>query len=136
VPAKQTLHSNLGFKAAKSIARGSRLLEPMRMPSVLRMRWFWCCVFCVACWVPWAILSKLGSEEIPAPTMQYLFKLGRRACAARRPGDAALSYSEEREGHLLWLERRHSPWRWLCHCSKSGSRRRRSSALVSLGRPW
>jgi drug/metabolite transporter (DMT)-like permease len=46
------------------------------MPTVLKARWFWCCVFCVACWVPWAILSKLGSEEIPAPTMQYLFTWG------------------------------------------------------------
>ena len=46
------------------------------MPSALRARWFWRCVFCVACWVPWAILSKLGSEEIPAPTMQYLFTWG------------------------------------------------------------
>ena len=48
----------------------------MKIPPVLRERWFWCCVFCVACWVPWAILSKLGSEEIPAPTMQYLFTWG------------------------------------------------------------
>jgi transporter family protein len=48
----------------------------MQIPSALRARWFWCCVFCVACWVPWAILSKLGSEEIPAPTMQYLFTWG------------------------------------------------------------
>jgi drug/metabolite transporter (DMT)-like permease len=48
----------------------------MQVPPVLRTRWFWCCVFCVACWVPWAILSKLGSEEIPAPTMQYLFTWG------------------------------------------------------------
>jgi drug/metabolite transporter (DMT)-like permease len=48
----------------------------MQIPNVLRARWFWCCVFCVACWVPWAIFSKLGSEEIPAPTMQYLFTWG------------------------------------------------------------
>ncbi len=46
------------------------------MPTVLKARWFWCCVFCVACWVPWAIFSKLGSEDIPAPTMQYLFTWG------------------------------------------------------------
>jgi drug/metabolite transporter (DMT)-like permease len=26
--------------------------------------------------VPWAIFSKLGSEDIPAPTMQYLFTWG------------------------------------------------------------
>jgi drug/metabolite transporter (DMT)-like permease len=48
----------------------------MNISPVLRARWFWCCVFCVACWVPWAILSKLGAEEIPAPTMQYLFTWG------------------------------------------------------------
>jgi len=39
-------------------------------------RWFWCCVFCVACWVPWTFVSKLGSEQIPATTMQYLFNWG------------------------------------------------------------
>ena len=48
----------------------------MQIPAILRTRWFWCCVFCVACWVPWAIFSKYGSEQIPAPTMQYLFTWG------------------------------------------------------------
>jgi drug/metabolite transporter (DMT)-like permease len=48
----------------------------MRVPEALRTRWFWCCIFCVACWVPWVIFSKLGSEEIPARTMQYLFGWG------------------------------------------------------------
>ena len=42
----------------------------------LQTRWFWCCVFCVACWVPWTFLSKLGSETIPPNTMQYLFNWG------------------------------------------------------------
>jgi drug/metabolite transporter (DMT)-like permease len=30
----------------------------------------------VACWVPWTFVSKLGSEQIPATTMQYLFNWG------------------------------------------------------------
>ena len=36
--------------------------------------WMLWSAFCVACWVPWIFLSTLGSNEIPAPTMQYLFK--------------------------------------------------------------
>ncbi len=38
--------------------------------------WLFWSAFCVACWVPWIFLSKLGTNEIPAPTMQYLFNLG------------------------------------------------------------
>ena len=48
----------------------------MALPQAFRARWFWCCVFCVACWVPWTFVSKLGSEQIPATTMQYLFNWG------------------------------------------------------------
>ncbi len=42
----------------------------------LNAKWFWCCVFCVACCVPWIFLSKLGGDEIPPRTMQYLFNIG------------------------------------------------------------
>jgi len=48
----------------------------MEIPSALKARWFWYSTFCVLCWGPWAIFSKLGSDEIPAPTMQFLFTLG------------------------------------------------------------
>ena len=48
----------------------------MALSQAFKTRWFWCCVFCVACWVPWTFVSKLGSEQIPAPTMQYLFNWG------------------------------------------------------------
>ncbi len=48
----------------------------MALSRALKARWFWCCVFCVACWVPWTFVSKLGTEQIPAPTMQYLFNWG------------------------------------------------------------
>ncbi len=45
-------------------------------PAMLRQKWFWYSVFCVFCWGPYAIVSKLGSEEIPALSMQFLFTLG------------------------------------------------------------
>jgi len=48
----------------------------MAISTALKARWFWYSTFCVFCWGPWAIFSKLGSDEIPAPTMQFLFTLG------------------------------------------------------------
>lgn len=48
----------------------------MRIPKALQARWFWCCIFCLACYVPWIFFSKLGGNEIPPRTMQYLFNWG------------------------------------------------------------
>lgn len=39
-------------------------------------RWFWYSLVCVLCWGGWALLSKLGSREIPPDTMQFLFTVG------------------------------------------------------------
>jgi uncharacterized membrane protein len=39
-------------------------------------RWFWYSMICVLCWGGWALLSKLGSREIPPDTMQFLFTIG------------------------------------------------------------
>lgn len=39
-------------------------------------RWFWYSLVCVLCWGAWALLSKLGSREIPPNTMQFLFTIG------------------------------------------------------------
>lgn len=39
-------------------------------------RWFWYSLICVLCWGGWALLSKLGSREIPPETMQFLFTAG------------------------------------------------------------
>jgi transporter family protein len=39
-------------------------------------RWFWYSLICVLCWGAWAMLSKLGSREIPPNTMQFLFTVG------------------------------------------------------------
>lgn len=33
-------------------------------------------MLCVLCWGGWALLSKLGSREIPPETMQFLFTIG------------------------------------------------------------
>lgn len=39
-------------------------------------RWFWYAIICVFCWGGWALLSKLGSREIPPDTMQFFFTVG------------------------------------------------------------
>ncbi len=48
----------------------------MAFTQALKLRWFWYSILCVLCWGAWAILSKLGSQEIPPQTMQFLFTLG------------------------------------------------------------
>ena len=48
-----------------------QLLKQMR-----NARWFWYSMICVVCWGAWALLSKLGSREIPPDTMQFLFTVG------------------------------------------------------------
>lgn len=42
----------------------------------LKTRWFWYSLACALCWGGWAFFSKLGSREIPAETMQFLFTIG------------------------------------------------------------
>lgn len=44
--------------------------------TAVRSRWFWYSIFCLICWGPYVICSKLGSVEIPALTMQFLFTIG------------------------------------------------------------
>jgi len=48
----------------------------MAVKDTLRARWFWYSILCVVLWGPFMIASKLGSREIPAPTMQFLFTIG------------------------------------------------------------
>lgn len=48
----------------------------MALKETLKARWFWYSVVCVVCWGGWALLSKLGSREIPPETMQFLFTIG------------------------------------------------------------
>ena len=48
----------------------------MEIRSTFKAKWFWHSVLCVVCWGGWAICSKLGSTQIPAKEMQFLFTLG------------------------------------------------------------
>ena len=48
----------------------------MQIPVALKTKWFWYSVLCVFCWGGWTLLGKLGSAEIPAHTMQFLFSFG------------------------------------------------------------
>jgi transporter family protein len=48
----------------------------MSFQSALKARWLWYSLSCALCWAGWTLLSKLGSREIPAVTMQFLFTIG------------------------------------------------------------
>lgn len=48
----------------------------MSLNESLKARWFWYSMACVLFWGAWALFSKLGSREIPAETMQFLFTIG------------------------------------------------------------
>lgn len=48
----------------------------MPISPTFKAKWFWYSALCVLCWGGWALFSKLGSTEIPAPTMQFLFTFG------------------------------------------------------------
>ena len=48
----------------------------MGMPRALRERWFWYSICCVLCWGGWALVSKLGTNEISASGMQFIFAFG------------------------------------------------------------
>ena len=48
----------------------------MVMPEALRAKWFWYSILCVFCWGAWVLCSKLGSNEISASAMQFLFAFG------------------------------------------------------------
>jgi bacterial/archaeal transporter family protein len=42
----------------------------------LKAKWFWYSVLCVLCWGAWVLCSKLGTNQIPASTMQFIFAFG------------------------------------------------------------
>ena len=48
----------------------------MEIPGALKAKWFWYSVCCVFCWGTWAIVSKLGTNEISAAGMQFIFAFG------------------------------------------------------------
>jgi transporter family protein len=48
----------------------------MAIGKTLNARWFWYSILCVISWGGWALVSKVGSREIPPETMQFLFAIG------------------------------------------------------------
>jgi len=48
----------------------------MRMPEALKAKWFWYSILSVLFWGAWVLCSKLGSNGIPAATMQFIFAFG------------------------------------------------------------
>jgi len=48
----------------------------MSLPSTLKTKWFWYSILCIVCWGGWTLFGKLGSAEVSAPTMQFLFPFG------------------------------------------------------------
>ncbi|HVN77399.1 MAG TPA: DMT family transporter [Terriglobia bacterium] len=48
----------------------------MPIYSTFKAKWLWYSVLCVICWGGWAMCSKLGSTQIPAKGMQFLFTIG------------------------------------------------------------
>jgi transporter family protein len=48
----------------------------MPTSATLKAKWFWYSILCILCWGGWALLSKMGSREIPADTMQFIFTFG------------------------------------------------------------
>lgn len=54
----------------------------MRVLAILKAKWVWYSVLCIILWAGWAIFSKLGSDNVPPVTMQFLFTLGTLPVAA------------------------------------------------------
>jgi transporter family protein len=48
----------------------------MGLPVVLKAKWFWYSVISVFCMGGWTLLGKLGTNEISARTMQFLYPFG------------------------------------------------------------
>jgi bacterial/archaeal transporter family protein len=46
------------------------------MLKTFKTKWFWYSILCTACWGTWALFAKLGSEDIPPNTSQFLFAFG------------------------------------------------------------
>jgi bacterial/archaeal transporter family protein len=69
----------------------------------MRPKEFWWLMFCLACWGPYALLSKLGSNEISAVGMQFLFTLGSIPVVLVLLADRGFKLEKSRKGILYGL---------------------------------
>lgn len=51
-------------------------IDELTNSATSRASWFWYSLVAVVFWGAWAILSKVGSQAIPAKTVQFLFTIG------------------------------------------------------------
>jgi transporter family protein len=72
-------HRKSCLVAVKSLV--SQLRQGLRrigdsVSKTLKTRWFWYSIAATLCWTGWAFTAKLGSEEIPPGSMQFVSAFG------------------------------------------------------------
>ncbi|HLW78701.1 MAG TPA: hypothetical protein VKU44_03790, partial [Terriglobia bacterium] len=48
----------------------------MTESSALKSKAFWYSLLCILCWGGWALLAKMGSDQVPAEASQFFFAWG------------------------------------------------------------
>jgi transporter family protein len=86
-PDRYTLLSGVSTTAPKLDDRAPLLSTIFaRVSATLRKTWFWYSVAASLCWTGWAFTARLGSEEIPPATMQFVSAFGFLAVALAMVG--------------------------------------------------
>ena len=90
------------------------------IPQGLKAKWFWYSLLCVLCWGAWVLCSKLGTNEIPASTMQFIFAFGFIPVAILVLVMKSVKFEKSAEGHRV------QPWQ------RNSCGHRRPDAFCSL----
>jgi uncharacterized membrane protein len=78
-PGHRSTHRKSCLVAVKSsVSQLSQELSRIRdsVSETLKTRWFWYSIAATLCWTGWAFTAKLGSEEIPPGSMQFVSAFG------------------------------------------------------------
>jgi uncharacterized membrane protein len=76
---RRSMHSKSCLLAARSSVTGlSRTFSGIArsIAETFHTRWFWYSIAATLCWTGWAFTAKLGSEEIPPASMQFVSAFG------------------------------------------------------------
>ena len=66
----------LGADSTAILVSQSHLTIFVAASETLKRRWFWYSIAASLCWTAWAFTARLGSEEIPPTTMQFISAFG------------------------------------------------------------
>jgi len=66
----------LGADSTAILVSQSHLTIFVAASETLKRRWFWYAIAASLCWTAWAFTARLGSEEIPPTTMQFISAFG------------------------------------------------------------